>query len=221
MFCTSRTWLARRSIGPVEWSGGHPALDLVNTLDERSFDQLIENLACYRDLVRFAELAGLIKPALAATLQTLTGPACSRVAKRARELREHAHGVLAAVHKQRPMSQRDLDAIASAVRAARAARVLVASSSGGLATYQWSRPAAAEIPLHACALAVEGLISNQFWFRPYENRQCCERPLGRRSADPDRSRSKQEAAISTKYFEQSPGPPPFSSIRECEPVMHH
>ena len=145
---------------PFEWSGGHPALDLVNTLDERPFDQPIENLASYRDLVRFAELSGLIEPALAATLQTLTGPACSRVAKHARELREHVHGVLAAVHKQRPMSQRDLDAIASAVRAARAARVLVAPSSGSLATYHWSRPAAVEIPLHACALAVEDLLTD-------------------------------------------------------------
>jgi predicted RNA-binding Zn ribbon-like protein len=148
------------SADPFEWSGGHPALDLVNTLDERPFDQPIENLASYRDLVRFAELAGLIEPALAASLQNLTGPPCAPVAKRARELREHVHGVLAAVHKQRPVSQRNLDAIASAVRAARAARVLVASRSGGLATYRWSRSAKAEIPLHACALAVESLLTD-------------------------------------------------------------
>ena len=148
------------SADPFEWSGGHPALDLVNTLDERPFDQPIENLASYRDLVRFAERAGLIEPVLAATLQTLTGPACSRVAQRTRELRERVHGVLAAVHKQRPVSQRDLDAIASAVRAALAARVLVASSSGGLASYRWIRPATAQIPLHACALAVERLLTD-------------------------------------------------------------
>ena len=30
---------------PFEWSGGHPALDLVNTLDERPFDAPIENSA--------------------------------------------------------------------------------------------------------------------------------------------------------------------------------
>src|SRR5262249_21036071 len=133
---------------PFEWSGGHPALDLVNTLDERPFDPPIENLASYRDLVRFAELAGLIAPALAATLQALTGPACSRAAKRARELRERVHGVLAAVHKRRPVPQRDLDAIASAVRTAHTARALVASSSGGLASYRWSRATMAEVPLH-------------------------------------------------------------------------
>lgn len=141
-----------------EWSGGHPALDLVNTLDERPFDRPIENLAGYRDLVRFAKLAELIDPGLAARLQTLGGPACSRVVKRARELREHLHGVLTAFHERRPVPQRDLDAIAAAVRAARAARVLAAASSGGVASYRWSRPAAPEVPLHACALAVEDLL---------------------------------------------------------------
>ena len=143
-----------------EWSGGHPALDLVNTLDERPFDRPIENLASYRDLVRFAELARLIEAPLAARLHTLTGPACSRVAQRARELREHVHGVLAAGHKRRPASQRDLNAIGSAVRAARGARVLVPSSAGGLATHRWSRPTAVDIPLHACALAVEDLLTD-------------------------------------------------------------
>lgn len=143
-----------------EWSGGHPALDLVNTLDERPFDQPIERLAAYPDLVRFAERAGLIEPALAAALQALTGSACTRVVKRARELREHVHGVLAAMHRQQPVSQGDLDAIGAAIRVARAARVLVMSSSGGLAHYRWPRPATAEIPLHACALAVEDLLTD-------------------------------------------------------------
>jgi predicted RNA-binding Zn ribbon-like protein len=143
---------------PFEWSGGHPALDFVNTLDERPFDQPIENLATYRDLVRFAELAGLVEPGLAKSLRTLKGPACSRIAKRARGLREHVHDVLAAVRKQQPVSQSNLDAIASAVQAAHAARVFAASSSRSLASYRWLRPTAIEVPLHACALAVEGLL---------------------------------------------------------------
>jgi predicted RNA-binding Zn ribbon-like protein len=143
---------------PFEWSGGHPALDFVNTLDERPFDQPIENLATYRDLVRFAELAGLVEPAAAATLRTLTGPACSRVVKRARELREHVHDLLAAVHKHQRVSQSDLDAIACAVQAAHGARGLVACTSRSLASHRWSRLTLAEIPLHACALAIEGLL---------------------------------------------------------------
>ena len=63
--------------GPFDWSGGHAALDFVNTLDERPLEQPIENLATYRDLVRFSELAGFLKPSLAAALRTLTGPGCS------------------------------------------------------------------------------------------------------------------------------------------------
>jgi len=144
---------------PFEWSGGHPALDFVNTLDERPFDQPLENLDTYRDLVLFTELAGLVEPALATVLRTLTGPACSRVAKCARQLREHVHDVLAGVSTQQPVSQRDLDAIAAAVRAARSARVLVVSASGNLVDYRWSRPAAANTPLHACALAIEDLLT--------------------------------------------------------------
>lgn len=145
---------------PFEWSGGHPAFDFVNTLDERPFDEPIENLATYRDLVRFAELAELIEPALARTLRDFAGPASSRIAKRARELREHFFDVLVATRQHKLVSRSDLDAIASAVRAARAARVLVASTSQSLALYRWSRPTAIEIPLHACALAIESLLTD-------------------------------------------------------------
>ena len=56
-----------------EWSGGHPALDLVNTLDERPSPAPIENLATYRDLTRFAELAGLIDRGIVRRLAKLDG----------------------------------------------------------------------------------------------------------------------------------------------------
>jgi predicted RNA-binding Zn ribbon-like protein len=143
-----------------EWSGGHPALDFVNTLDERPFESPIENLATHRDLVRFAELAKLIEPSIAERLRKLSGPACSRVAKRARELREHLHGVLAAAHAGQPLPQIDLDAIGAAIQAAHAARALVVSHSPGLAGYDWSRPFAPDTPLHACALSIEHLLVN-------------------------------------------------------------
>src|SRR3954452_10231147 len=78
---------------PFEWSGGHPALDLVNTLDERPSPSPIENLATYRDLTRFAALAGLIDERTAARLQQFDKTS-SHVAKRARKLREHLYDVL-------------------------------------------------------------------------------------------------------------------------------
>src|SRR3954453_14259705 len=88
-----------------EWSGGHPALDLVNTLDERPSDAPIENLATYRDLARFAELAGLVEPWMVKGLHGFRGPGCLRVVKRARSLREHLHDVLAATISGRPARQ--------------------------------------------------------------------------------------------------------------------
>ena len=71
---------------PFEWSGGHPALDLVNTLDERPSPAPIENLATYRDLTRFAALAGLIDRRTAARLQRLD----SRSGSHYRETRAQA-----------------------------------------------------------------------------------------------------------------------------------
>jgi predicted RNA-binding Zn ribbon-like protein len=141
-----------------EWSGGHPALDLVNTLDERPSDTPIENLATYRDLVRFAGLAGIIEPSIAARLLHLNGHSCSRIVKRARKLREHLHDILAAAHARRPALQLDLDAISAAVRAAHAGQVLVASTTPGFANHSWSPPLAPDIPLHACSLAIERLL---------------------------------------------------------------
>jgi predicted RNA-binding Zn ribbon-like protein len=141
-----------------DWSGGHPALDFVNTLDERPFASPIENLPTYRDLVRFTELAGLVEPALAPRLRQLKSSACPRVAKRARILREHVFDVLTAVTPGKPMPRAGLDAIAAAIRAAHAARLLAASPTSSLANHGWSRPLGPETPLHACSLAIERLL---------------------------------------------------------------
>lgn len=146
---------------PFEWSGGHPALDFVNTLDERPSEAPIENLATYRDLVRFTELAGLVEPSITKRLTRFDDRACTLVARRARELREHLHGVLAAAHSGRPAHPRDLDAIAAAIKAAHGARALIASRPRALARYDWSPASAPEVPLYACALAIESLLVHE------------------------------------------------------------
>jgi len=145
---------------PFEWSGGDPALDLVNTLDERPSPSPVETLATYFDLTRFAALAGLVDRRTAANLQQLDDPGL-RVVKRARKLREHLHGVLAAAHSRQRASQSDLDALSAAIQAAHAVRTLVASPSPGLANHRWSPALAREIPLHACSLAIERLLVDE------------------------------------------------------------
>jgi len=143
---------------PFEWSGGHPALDFVNTLDERPAASPIENLVTYRDLVRFAELAKLIAPPVAARLRRRAGPPCERVAKQARRLREHLHAVLAAASEGQRVPEINLQAITAAIHAAHAARALGSAASSGLADLCWSPAIAPDIPLHACALAIERLL---------------------------------------------------------------
>jgi predicted RNA-binding Zn ribbon-like protein len=151
----------RIGAGPFEWSGGHPALDLVNTLDERPSGAPVETLRTYRDLVRFVRLAGLLAPALAARLPAVDGRVGARVVARVRALREHLHDMLVAVRLGRPLRRSDLDAVSAAIQAAHAARRLVASPSSTIAGHDWSRPLTREVPLHACALAVESLLTGQ------------------------------------------------------------
>ena len=146
---------------PFEWSGGHPALDLVNTLDERPSPTPIENLATYHDLTRFAVLAGLLDRRTAARLQRLDSRSGPPIVKRARKLREHLHDVLAAANSGRPTRQPDLDALSAAIQAAHAAQTLVFSPSPRLVNRRWSPALTCEIPLHACSLAIECLLVDE------------------------------------------------------------
>ena len=143
---------------PFDWSGGDPALDFVNTLDERPSGAPVENLATYGDLVRFAELAGLMKASASRRLRSLTASNCSGIARRARELREHLYAILAAGRSGKTVPKASLDAIGSEVRRAHAARELVATATSNAAKYSWISPSSPEIPLHACALAIETLL---------------------------------------------------------------
>jgi predicted RNA-binding Zn ribbon-like protein len=147
-----------RRPNPFDWSGGHPALDLVNTLDERPSDAPIENLATYRAFVSFTELAGLIEPSVAQRLRPFSGAACARVTRRVRELREQLYTVLAAIHEGRSVPQGPLDAITVEVHRAHAARAFASAGTSGVITSCWGTPTSPEVPLHACALAIEALL---------------------------------------------------------------
>jgi predicted RNA-binding Zn ribbon-like protein len=153
----AKSRMARRT-NPFDWSGGHPALDLVNTLDERPSDAPIENLATYNAFVSFTELAGLIEPSAAKRLRSFNGVACTRVARRARELREHLYTTLSAIHDGRSVPQSPLNAITVEVRRAHAARAFTSTRTSSAITYRWRAPNSPEVPLHACALAMEALL---------------------------------------------------------------
>jgi predicted RNA-binding Zn ribbon-like protein len=144
---------------PFDWSGGHPALDFVNTLDERPLPAPIERLKTYADFVRFTELAGIISPTQARSLRKLSGPSLAAVARRARKLREDIFETLAARNRRKAIEPAVLRGIASAIRDAHAARTLTASGGHAIARHDWASPHAPVMPLHACALAIEDLLT--------------------------------------------------------------
>jgi predicted RNA-binding Zn ribbon-like protein len=82
--------------GGFELSGGHAALDLVNTLDNRFHAAGgLERLTDYGDLLRFAQQVGLLEAAQARQLAAAAGAeAGARAVRDARELREGLAAVL-------------------------------------------------------------------------------------------------------------------------------
>jgi predicted RNA-binding Zn ribbon-like protein len=146
---------------PFDWSGGHPALNFVNTLDERPLPQPIERLGDYAALVRFAELTGLITPKQARRLRKHTGSALQKLARDARMLREELFAVLTAARRRTKLPPRPLLGLTAAIARAHAARVLAGSNGPGITSYDWASSDAAEVPLHACALAIADLLTGE------------------------------------------------------------
>jgi predicted RNA-binding Zn ribbon-like protein len=72
-----------------ELVAGHPALDLVNTLDWRFRDSGAEELLnSYEDLLRFAEQSGVLTQRQGRALRKADGAAAARALQQARDLRE-------------------------------------------------------------------------------------------------------------------------------------
>jgi predicted RNA-binding Zn ribbon-like protein len=124
-----------------DMSGGHPALDLVNSLDNRfSPAGPTELLSDYGDLVRFAEQSQLFDAARARVLLRSATPAsAARVLQRARGLREALAAVLYCVVDHRAPRTADLHSLEGFFRDAAAHREL-----------RWQTMPAAEVPNPAC-----------------------------------------------------------------------
>jgi len=93
--------------------GGHPALDLVNSLDNRfREDGPNEMLASYADLLRFLEETGLLSRQRARGLTKGLAPeAAQRALLSVRELRESAATVIYGILEEKPPSQADLQVL--------------------------------------------------------------------------------------------------------------
>lgn len=136
-----------------EWQGNHPALDFVNTLDERLSPQPQERLTSYAALVEFSRQARLIDENTAGELFNRNEKAEWTAAI---ELRERLYRVLRAVVDQSAPVQADLLYLENAIRQAGTARQLIVSASGF--QWSWKTPASPERPLWELTLAIEGLL---------------------------------------------------------------
>jgi predicted RNA-binding Zn ribbon-like protein len=149
--------------GPIhqfELSGGALCLDFANTLGDRP-REVEEHLHDWRDLVSWAEQAGLMSKRDAAGLRRMdpAPPAEARAFARALELREHLYRLFSAIAAERSPDHRDLDALNAALgEALREARV---ESSGSGFVWSWAEagPAVARILRPVVRSAADLLVS--------------------------------------------------------------
>jgi predicted RNA-binding Zn ribbon-like protein len=153
--------------------GGHPAVDLVNTLDWRfREDGPEELLASYGDLVRFAEQSGLLSPKQAKQIPRSTPDAAAAHALVAcRQLREAAAAVLYAAVDERTPAASQVKILERFLNEARDHQELAWSGS----RLEWEFPATecgAELPLWLLSLSTASLLTSD----EMQRLRACEKP---------------------------------------------
>ena len=140
-----------------EWDGNHPALNFVNTLDERLSAGPVERLGGYLALVSFARQAGLIDAKTGTALAAVAGePAAKDALRDAVGLREACHRVLRATLSAKAPASADVGILNGQMSDAHANRVM--SVSAKEAAWGWREPHAIRRPVWELALAIEDLM---------------------------------------------------------------
>jgi len=154
---------------PFDLSGGHPALDFVNSLDNRyGKDGPAELLGSYGDLLRFAEQSQLLDAQRARLLARSVSPvAAARALRTARELREALAALLYGQLEGRVPARADILVLERRFHdAGRHRELRWESSEAGLPghaklQWQWGRSAkAADFPVWLVAHAASQLLSS-------------------------------------------------------------
>jgi predicted RNA-binding Zn ribbon-like protein len=144
-----------------ELIGGHPALDLVNTLDWRFRDGDAEELLeSYADVLRFAEQSGLLKRPQVRQLSSIVSAAQAiRILALTRQLREAAAEVFYASIEARMVSPSILNTLERFFKTARQHQQFSRCGSG--LGWVWPRgDAAPELAFWILCLSVEALMTS-------------------------------------------------------------
>jgi len=164
-----------RTIGPIfEWNGRHPALDFVNTLDERLSATPVERLSSYPALTSFARQAGLIDPNTANRLLTQTSKGeGKRVLHETLGFRELLYSVLREYTNHRAPSASEAAALNERLARARLHRRFNVRAERISLT--WDEPLAPDRLLWELAATVDGLLLQH---KPGRFRKCAAYDCG-------------------------------------------
>ncbi|HET7756626.1 MAG TPA: ABATE domain-containing protein [Steroidobacteraceae bacterium] len=151
---------------PFDLSGGHVALDLVNSLDHRfGGEGPADRLERYGELLRFAEQTGLLDRAGARRLErSVDAGAGTRAVRSARELREALAATLYGRIDGRAPPAGALATLERCFQDAQRHRELRWRRTGGPAALEWQWGRAedeAELPVWMVARAAEELLTSQ------------------------------------------------------------
>jgi predicted RNA-binding Zn ribbon-like protein len=154
-----------------ELIAGHPALDLVNTLDWRFRKEgPDDSLKSYDDLLRFTQESGMLKPAEARQFRGLSGrSAGERVLKHCIELREAIAEILYARLDGRSPAAASLRTLERSIQAARFQQQLRWKQEG--LEWDWKENAA-ELPLWVLSMSAGDLVI----FGAVDSVRACDNP---------------------------------------------
>jgi predicted RNA-binding Zn ribbon-like protein len=151
---------------------GHPALDLVNTLDWRFRQQGSEDsLKSYDDLLRFTQESGMLKPARIRPFRGISGrTAGARVLQRSIELREAIAEILYARVDGRSPAAASLRTLERSIKEARLQQQLRWKQE----RLEWDWREAVGLPFWALSLSASDLMMSQAMdrVRACDNPEC-------------------------------------------------
>jgi predicted RNA-binding Zn ribbon-like protein len=147
---------------PFELIAGHPALDLVNTLDWRFRDEGPEELlASYDDLLRFSTQSGLLtSKQIRQILRSATESAAAEALAACRELREAAAEILYAAVDDRIPAASQIKTVERHFKEAREHQKL--AWSGSRLVWEWpASETGAELPLWMLSQSTARLLISE------------------------------------------------------------
>ena len=148
---------------PFQLLAGHSALDLVNTLDDRFIDPgAIELMPVYKDLLRFMQQAGLLRPSELRQLACCPAATAASLVQQVHTLREALATVFYSTSEpMRASALQIVQRFAMQAGANRRLQIGEGRSTGGVAHWQWASTADFALPLWVLADIAQSLLTGK------------------------------------------------------------